>query len=104
MKILRLEKINYGNHFVERYIAEVISNWNCKQIVIGTNQIVVNGLAFSIEFLETDLVTNTYKAQFSDGTQFRIVLPNERFAAIIGDIITFASMHHDGYAVHFHMK
>ncbi|MGM9824276.1 MAG: hypothetical protein ACI30Q_07875 [Muribaculaceae bacterium] len=103
MKTLSLEKVNYGNHFLEKKIAEKIVLWDGKEIDVQDNYLVVNGNLFSTDNLESDLLTTTLVSQFGDGTKFRIVRPCELFLQIAGDTITFASMYHDGYAVHFNI-
>ena len=103
MKSLSIEKVNYGNHYIERAICDKIQKWNGCSVECFNNRLTIGHEQFILRPFEVDFITVTLQGQFSDGTPFRVVRPSERFVALTGDTITIASMHHDGYAVHFNM-
>lgn len=105
MEKLSIEKVNYGDHYVERSICERLKKFDGGTIIMTDNHIRVqnanDSLDTPISFYERDPFTVSWTGKYEDGTQFRIVKPNPQFLAITGNTVTFGSMYHDGYAVHF---
>ena len=107
MEILSIEKVNYGDHFVEREYCDKIQKFNGGKLIMSQDHLKIendaDALETKIEFYEKDPFTDSWVGSFSDGTQFRIVKPNPLFVKLTGNTITIASMYHDGFAVHFNI-
>ena len=107
MEHISLEKVNYGDHYIEKAYCDKVKNLDGGIISMTNSYLRIqnssNMLESSISFYEEDPFTISWLGQFLDGTQFRIVKPNSRFISLIGNTITIASMYHDGYAVHFNI-
>ncbi len=107
MDILSIEKVNYGDHYVERGYCDNIKNLDGGKIIMSQDYLKIendaNCLETKIVFYEKDPFTDSWVGNFSDGTQFRIVKPNPLFVKFTGNTITIASMYHDGFAVHFNI-
>lgn len=111
MSKLKFIKVNPGNYPSEKQLYEKILTFNNATINITENNIdVIQSLnvIFSsiINKTEEDFLSKTYKGSFSDGNSFRLVTPsglirNNILSRGNNDIITFASMKKDGFAVHF---
>lgn len=101
MKHLHLDKVNQGNHFVEKQYVGLVKEWDGESVLLGNGRLNIGNLSFQIRETEVDALTVTYLGSFSDGTNFRAVVPSKSFVGITGEMITIASIYHDGFAVTF---
>ena len=100
-------KVNYGNHSDETEMCDYFSGLDEAIISVTKDQIEIltryETIRYNLKPYEEDFITET-KIGFipSTGESFRIVRTNKKMSSLIGDdTITFASLHKDGYAVHY---
>ncbi|MCI1685135.1 MAG: hypothetical protein LKI46_05170 [Prevotella sp.] len=102
MRKIILDQVNYGDHYVEKKYCDLIKTFNGGEIELLDHLMILisfkDKLIFKIDFMEEDILTKTWKSHYSDQTEFRIVRP--KFPI---QIVTIASMYHDGYAVTFNL-
>lgn len=105
---LEYNSVNYGDHQIERSLCDFFLSFNNGDIDITESKLCLDGQTYQlncdIHLMESDFFTVTWKAQLDDGTEFRIVRPNEKIRTLTGNTITFASLYHDGYAVSFFIQ
>ena len=61
-------------------------------------------IKFALSKIEEDSFSVTYMAEHEPFGKVRICCINPRLAARFGDTITFASIHKDGFAVHYEIE
>ena len=92
---------------MEKSYCDRFKNMDGAQISLTDNSVSIispsDCLTSKLVLIEKDVFTVTWKGQFSDGMEFRIVGTNPAMAKLLGDSYSFASMLHDGYAVHFNI-
>ena len=108
MKGLSLVKTNYGNHRAEESECKFFGSLDGWRIDINESSLVLAGpegkaTNYDIHLMESDFVTDTWLGTLRNGSRFRIVRPNQNMLPLIGDTSTFASVYHDGYAVHYNL-
>lgn len=108
MKSLSLVKTNYGDHKAEESECKFFESLDGWRVDINESSLVLASpegkiTNYDIHLMESDFVTDTWSGTLRNGGRFRIVRPNRKMLPLIGDTITFASVHHDGYAVHYNL-
>ena len=108
MKSLSLVKTNYGDHRAEESDCEYFASLNGWKVEISETSLVLVSLdgrtaSYDIHIMESDYITDTWVGELRGGVKFRIVRPNRMMLLLLGDTVTFASMYHDGYAVHYNL-
>ena len=96
MKSLSIVKTNYGDHKAEESDCEYFASLNGWKVEISET-------SYDIHIMESDFITDTWVGELRGGVKFRIVRPNRKMLPLLGDTVTFASMYHDGYAVHYNL-
>lgn len=105
---LSLVKTNYGDHRAEESDCEYFASLNGWKVEISETSLVLVSLdgrtaSYDIHIIESDFITDTCVGELRGGVKFRIVRPNRKMLPLLGDTVTFASMYHDGYAVHYNL-
>lgn len=108
MKSLSIVKTNYGDHKAEESDCEYFVSLNGWKVEISETSLVLVSLdgrtaSYDIHIMESDFITDTWVGELRGGVKFRIVRPNRKMLPLLGDTVTFASMYHDGYAVHYNL-
>ena len=108
IKSLSLLKTNYGDHKAEESDCEYFASLNGWKAEIGETSLILvspegRTTKYEIHIMESDFITDTWAGELHGGVKFRIVRPNRKMLALLGDTVTFASMYHDGYAVHYNL-
>jgi len=108
MDTITIESINYGDYYIEEHFCEFLENFDNGILDFNDDYICLKGnnktLTSKLSLFENDVFFTTWKGTYSDGTSFRVVCPKPSFKTIMGNTITIASLHHNGYAVHFNIE
>ena len=113
MNKLHLTKVNPGNYSEDYKYCEHLKYFNNGTIQISNESVTIqttnNGtFKYNIETTKQDSMSKTSQGTFEDGSGFRIVRPAGIAKQILDargedEIITFAGLAGDAYAVHFTM-
>ncbi len=108
MDTITIESINYGDYYIEKHFCEYLKNFDNGMLDFEDDYICLKGnnqtLNSKLSLIESDVFYNTWEGTYSDETSFRVVRPKPSFKTIMGNTITIASLHHNGYAVHFKIE
>lgn len=108
MKSLSLVKTNYGDHRAEESDCGYFASLNGWKAEMSETTLVLfspdgRTTNYDIHIMESDFITDTWLGELPSEVKFRIVRPKREMLPLIGDTITFASIYHDGYAVHYNL-
>ncbi|MGM9847260.1 MAG: hypothetical protein ACI31F_04850 [Muribaculaceae bacterium] len=106
MKRLYYRKTNLGFYSSESQLCRLYENLNNCEIqrtetslsIYRSETLVLN---MRLTKIEEDNLSVVYSAIGFDNTQIRVCCINPALSQLFGDTISFASIHKDGFAVHF---